>query len=85
MNLSLICLGVTMSILGYVTIIRPIQGLEPDIMHVKQLVPVMSVTMVFFPVFLTIAIWPIWGFWSLPYMFLLSMGGFFCLFFLPGG
>ena len=50
-----------------------------------QLVPILTITGLLFPLFLTIAVWPIWGFWTLPYMFILSMGGFFSLFFLPGG
>ena len=74
-----------MTVLFYVTVIRPLQGLEADIMQTKPLVPVLSVAGIFLPIFLTIAIWPVWGLWTLPYMFVWINGSVHSLFFLPGG
>ena len=40
---------------------------------------------VILPMFLIFAIWPIWGFLSPLYIFVLSIGYIFALGFLPGG
>ena len=85
MNLFLMILGVVVSMLAYVTIIRPIQGLKDDIMETPSLVPVLTIAFLLLPWTLMFAIWPIWGVWSMPYMFFMSMGAFFSLFFMPNG
>jgi hypothetical protein len=85
MNLSLICLGINMSILIYVTMIMPLKGQESDIEKIPSLVPVMAICSVALPIFLMIAIWPVWGLWSPIYLFVLSLGYIFSLTFLPNG
>ena len=45
----------------------------------------MTVAGLLIPIFLTLAIWPIWGFLSPIYIFILTMGYIFVLTFLPGG
>ena len=82
MNLTLICLGINMSIMLFVTLIMPLQGKEPDLEKIPNLVPVMAICSVCLPLFLMIAIWPIWGFWSPFYLFILSLGYIFTLTFL---
>ena len=85
MNLTLICLGINVSIMLFVTIIMPLKGQDPDIEKVPKLIPVMSIASVFMPIFLILAIWPIWGILSIIYVFVLSFGYIFALTFLPGG
>jgi len=85
MNLTLLCLGLNMALMLYVTIVMPLQGLDADIEKVPQLIPIMSVAGVCLPLFLVLAIWPIWGFLSIFYIFILSFGYIFALSFLPGG
>ena len=45
----------------------------------------MTIVGVLLPVFLILAIWPIWGFLSPVYIFIMTMGYIFVLTFLPGG
>ena len=85
MNLTLACLGVNMTIMFYVTVVQPLLGKEADIEKTPGLIPVMTIAGVFLPIFLTLAIWPIWGFWSPVYIFILFFGYVFSLTFLPGG
>ena len=85
MNLALIALGVNLAILIYVTLIMPLQGKEPDIEKVPQLIPVMTVAGVFLPIFLIVALWPIWGFLTPIYILVLTFGYIFSLTFLPDG
>ena len=85
MNLTLVCLGINMSIMMYVTLIMPLRGLEPDIDKVPNLIPVLSLSGVLMPVFLTLAVWPIWGFLTPIYIFILCMGYLFSMTFLPNG
>ena len=63
----------------------PLKGQESDIEKIPNLVPVMAICSVFLPIFLMIAIWPIWGFWSPIYLFVMSLGYIFSLTFLPNG
>ena len=65
--------------------ILPLKGIEPDIEKVPGLIPVMTIAGVFMPIFLILAIWPIWGFLSPVYIIVLSMGYIFSLTFLPDG
>jgi len=69
----------------YVTFVMPLKGLEGDIEKVPKLIPVMSITSVFLPIFLIVSIWPIWGFWSIPYIFIMTFGFIFSVTFLPNG
>ena len=85
MNLTLVCLGINMAILIYITVVMPLKGQEPDIEKVPNLIPVMTVAGVLLPIFLTLAIWPIWGFLSPLYILVLSFGYIFSLSFLPDG
>ena len=85
MNLTLVCLGLNMCIMLYVTVIMPLKGLEADIEKVPKLVPILTLSSVCLPLFLTLAIWPIWGFLSPVYIFILSFGFIFTLTFLPDG
>ena len=71
MNLALVCLGLNMTIMLYVTLIMPLKGMEADIEKVPKLVPIMTAASLLLPLFLTLAIWPIWGFLSPIYMFIL--------------
>ena len=85
MSLTLICLGLNLTLLFYVTAIRPLQGLDDNIESIPALIPIMTVVGVLLPIFLIMAIWPIWGFLSPIYIFIMSMGYIFVLTFLPGG
>ena len=85
MSLTLICLGINMAIMIFVTVIMPLKGQEADIEEVPQLVPIMAFCSCLLPIFLVIAIWPIWGFLSIVYVFVLSFGYIFSLTFLPDG
>lgn len=85
MNLTLICLGLNMTILCYVTIALPMKGLEADIQLTPKLIPILTASGLLLPLFLTLAIWPVWGMLSPLYMFFLSFGFIFSLTFLPGG
>ena len=85
MNLALICLGINLAILIYVTLITPLQGKEPDIEKDPQLIPVMTIARVFLPVLLVVALWPIWGFLTPVYILILTFGYIFSLTFLPDG
>jgi hypothetical protein len=85
MSLTLICLGLNVSLLFYVTAIRPMQGLDDNIENIPSLIPIMTIVGVCLPVFLILAIWPIWGFLSPIYVFIMTMGYIFVLTFLPGG
>ena len=69
----------------FVTVVLPIQGKEADIEKIPNLVPVMAFCSVALPLFLMIAIWPIWGFWSPIYLFIMSLGYLFIMTFLPDG
>ena len=73
-----------MIIMLYVTVVMPLQGKDADISKTK-LVPVLTLAFVSLPIFLTLAIWPIWGFLSPIYMFFLCLGSIFGLTFLPDG
>uniref|UniRef100_A0A7S3IZ80 Transmembrane protein n=1 Tax=Strombidium inclinatum TaxID=197538 RepID=A0A7S3IZ80_9SPIT len=85
MALTLVCLGINVMIMLYVTVGMPLKGQEADIEKVPKLIPVMSIASVLMPIFLVIAIWPIWGILSIIYVFVLSFGYIFALSFLPGG
>ena len=85
MNLTLICLGMNLSIMGYVTVIMPLRGMDADIDKTPNLIPVLSLAGILLPVFLTLAIWPIWGFLSPIYIFILSLGYLMSMTFLPNG
>ena len=85
MNLTLVCLGINMAIMIYVTIVMPLQGKEADIEKIPNLIPVMTIAGLFLPIFLTLAIWPIWGFLSPVYVFVLFFGYIFAVTFLPDG
>jgi len=85
MSLALICLGLNVSLLLYITAIRPLQGLDDNIESIPALIPVMTVVGILLPVFIVLAIWPIWGFLSPVYIFIMTMGYIFVLTFLPGG
>ena len=85
MSLALICLGINVSLMFYVTLIRPLQGLDDNLENLPSLIPIMSVAGVLLPIFLILAIWPIWGILSPVYIFVLTMGYIFVLTFLPGG
>ena len=85
MNLTLVCLGLNLTIMVYVTLIMPLKGMEADIEKVPKLVPIMTLASVLLPLFLTLAIWPVWGFLSPIYIFILSFGFIFTLTFLPDG
>ena len=63
----------------------PLMGLDAEIENVPQLIPVMSLAGVFLPIFLMLAIWPVWGFLSPVYMLILSFGFLFATTFLPNG
>lgn len=78
-------LGFNICLLVYITIVRPIQGLSDDIETVPQLIPVMTCVGLLMPFGMILAIWPIWGFWTLPYMFVIGLGYLHMLSFLPGG
>jgi hypothetical protein len=45
----------------------------------------MAISGLFLPIFLTVAIWPIWGFYSPFYILIMTFGYFMALTFLPGG
>ena len=85
MTLTLACVGVNVSILLFVTVGMPLKGMESDIEKVPNLVPIMAVAGVLTPLFLILAIWPIWGFLSIIYVIILSFGYIFVLTFLPNG
>ena len=85
MNLTLICLGVNLAIMLYITLILPLKGIDPDIEKVPGLIPVMTIAGVFLPICLTLVVWPIWGFLSPVFIFVLSFGYIFSLTFLPDG
>lgn len=85
MSLALICLGTNVSLLFYVTAIRPLQGLDDNLESIPALIPIMTIVGVLLPVFLCLAIWPVWGFLSPVYVFVMTMGYIFVLTFLPGG
>ena len=85
MSLTLICLGLNLTLMFYVTAIRPLQGLDGDIESIPALIPIMTVVGVLLPIFLIMAIWPIWGFLSPIYIFIMTMGYIFVLTWLPGG
>ena len=85
MSLTLVCLGINIAIMSYVTVVLPIQGKDADIEKVPGLIPVMTVAGVGLPIFMCLAIWPIWGFLSPIYIFILSFGYIFALTFLPSG
>lgn len=85
MDLTLLCLGLNMAIMLYVTLIMPLKGLEADIEKVPKLIPILTVSGLLLPIFLTLAIWPVWGFLSPLYIFILSFGFIFALTFLPDG
>lgn len=85
MSLTLICLGINMSLLFYVTAIRPLQGLDDNLESIPALIPIMTFAGVLLPIFLILAIWPVWGFLSPVYIFVMTMGYIFALTFLPGG
>ena len=59
--------------------------MKDDLNEVPKLIPVLSLAGVLLPLFLMLAIWPIWGFLSPIYIFILCFGGIFALSFLPGG
>ena len=85
MSLTLICLGINMSLLFYVTGVRPLQGLDDNLESIPALIPIMTLVGVMLPIFLILAIWPVWGFLSPLYVFVMTMGYIFVLTFLPGG
>ena len=85
LNLAMVCLSVNVTLMIYITVVRPLQGLDDDIEKVPGLIPVMTVAGLFMPIFLTVSIWPVWGFWSPLYVFLLAFGYIFALTFLPPG
>ena len=85
MTLTLVDGVFLLSLMLYITTIRPLLGQEPDIEKIPILIPIMTAGGVILPVFLTFAIWPIWGFFSPLYIFVLSIGYIFTLGFLPGG
>ena len=85
LSLSLICIGINISIMMFVTVVMPLQGKDSDIEDVPGLVPVMAFCSVILPIFMVIAIWPIWGFLSIIYIFIISLGYIFSLTFLPDG
>ena len=85
MDLSLLCLGLNMAIMIYVTLIMPLKGLPADIEKVPKLIPILTVSGLLLPIFLTLAIWPVWGFLSPLYIFILCFGFIFALTFLPDG
>ena len=85
MSLTLICLGLNLSLLFYVTTIRPLQGLSDDIEKIPSLIPIMTAVGVSMPIFLILSIWPIWGFLSPIYIFIMTMGAIFAMTYLPGG
>ena len=85
MNLTLLSLGLNMTILCYVTIGLPMKGLEADINLTPKLIPILTASGIFLPLFLTLAIWPVWGMLAPVYIFFLTFGFIFALTFLPGG
>lgn len=85
LNLGLVCIGLNCTILSYVTVVRPLKGLSDDLEECPNLVPVMAAAGVLTPILMTVAIWPVWGFLSPIYIFILSFGYIFALTFLPGG
>ena len=74
-----------MAMMLYITMILPLKGMDPDIEKVPGLIPIMTIAAVCLPIFLVLAIWPIWGFLSPIYIIILSMGYIFSLTFLPDG
>jgi len=78
-------LGINIAILIFVSVIMPMKGMEADINEVPKLIPVMSICGILLPLFLMLAIWPVWGFLSPIYIFVLCFGYIFALSFLPGG
>ena len=86
MNLTLLCLGLNCAIMAKITIINPLMGKGDDIEKENPgLIPVLTIAGIFLPIFLTLAIWPIWGFLSPIYVFILFFGYIFALTFLPDG
>ena len=85
MNLTLVCLGINVTIMMFVTVVLPLQGKEPDIEKTPGLIPVMTIAGILLPIFLTLAVWPLWGFLSPFYIFVLTFGYIFSLTFLPSG